>query len=325
MTNFSPKVFPKVFVDGSYGTTGLRIREWLADRDDIEVLSLPEEDRRDVAARKALLAEADLAVLCLPDDAAPEAAAWAGDSGTKVIDASTAHRVAGDWTYGLPEMDSSQREAIREEMNVSNPGCYATGVILGLRPLVEEGLLPEDAPITVHALSGFSGGGKAMIKRWEEPESELNDLPFESPYALERQHKHIPEMTQYSGLSHEPQFVPSVGPFITGMRVEIPLHRAILSGAATAEAISELLAARYADEKFVRVNSIDDSLAYADPAFDPRAANDTNRIDFSILPNELGHVLLIAQFDNLGKGASGSAIQNMNLMLGLPEDAGLLA
>ena len=318
-----PTYPPKVFIDGSYGTTGLRIREWLADRDDIEVLSLPEDDRRDVEARKTLLAEADLAVLCLPDDAAPEAAAWAGESGTKVIDASTAHRLADGWTYGLPEMDSAQREAIREEMNVSNPGCYATGVILGLRPLVEEGLLPEDAPITVHALSGFSGGGKGMIAQWEEPESELNDLPFESPYALERKHKHIPEMTEYSGLSHEPQFVPSVGPFITGMRVEIPLHRAILSGAATAEAISELLASRYAGEKFVRVNTIDDSLAYTDPAFDPRTANDTNRIDLSVLPNELGHVLLIAQFDNLGKGASGSAIQNMNLMLGLPEDAGL--
>ncbi|MCH7739013.1 MAG: N-acetyl-gamma-glutamyl-phosphate reductase [Chloroflexi bacterium] len=314
---------PKVFIDGSYGTTGLRIREWLADRDDIEVLSLAEEDRRDVAARKALLAEADLAVLCLPDDAAIEAAAWADESGTKVIDPSTAHRVADNWTYGLPEMDPSQREAIREETHVSNPGCYAIAVILGLRPLVEAGLLPEDSPITVHALSGTSGGGKGMIARWEEPGSELNDLPFESPYALERQHKHIPEMTRYSGLSHEPQFVPSVGPFVTGMRVEIPLHRAILSGAATAESISDLLAARYADEKFVRVNSIDDSLAYADPAFDPRAANGTNRIDLSVLPNELGHVLLIAQLDNLGKGASGSAIQNMNLMLGLPEDAGL--
>ncbi len=316
-----PDYPPKVFIDGSYGTTGLRIREWLADRDDIEVLSLPEEDRRDADARKALLAEADLAVLCLPDDAAGEAAALADESGTKIIDASTAHRVADGWTYGLPEMDPSQREAIREETHVSNPGCYPMGVILGLRPLVEEGLLLDDAPITVHALSGYSGGGKDMIARWEEPESALNDLPFESPYALERRHKHIPEMTRYSGLLHEPQFVPSVGPFITGMRVEIPLHRAILAGAATAEVISDLLASRYADEKFVRVNSIDESLAYADPAFDPRAANGTNRIDLSVLPNELGHVLLIAQLDNLGKGASGSAIQNMNLMLGLPEDA----
>jgi N-acetyl-gamma-glutamyl-phosphate reductase len=314
---------PKVFIDGSYGTVGLRIRDWLANREDIELLSLPEEDRRDADARKSLLAEADLAVLCLPDDAAGEAAAWADESGTKVIDASTAHRVADGWTYGLPEMDPSQREAIREETHVTNPGCFPTGVILGLRPLVEEGLLPEDAPITVHAVSGFSGGGKGMIERWEEPESELSDLPFESPYALETKHKHIPEMARYSGLANEPQFVPSVGPFITGMRVEIPLHRAILSDAATAEVISEVLANRYAHEKFVRVNSIDESLAYADPAFDPRVANDTNRIDLSVLPNELGHVLLIAQLDNLGKGASGAAIQNMNIMLGLPEDAGL--
>jgi N-acetyl-gamma-glutamyl-phosphate reductase len=325
MANPLPRESPKVFIDGSYGTTGLRIREWLADRDDIDVLSLPEEDRRDADARKELLDEADLVVLCLPDHVAGEAAAWADESGTKVIDASTAHRVADGWTYGLPELKPSQREAIREETHVSNPGCYATGLILGLRPLIEEGLLPEDAPITVHALSGYSGGGKGLIAKWEEPDSELDSLPFESPYALEREHKHVPEMTRYSGLLRDPQFVPSVGPFITGMRVEIPLHRAILPDVATAEAISSVLANRYAGEKFVRVNSIDDSLAYADPAFDPRAANDTNRIDLSVLPNELGHVLLIAQLDNLGKGASGSAIQNMNLMLGLPEDAGLPA
>ncbi len=321
----SMATLPKIFVDGSYGTTGLRIRDWLAGRDDIEMLTLPEEERRDPNARQSLLGEADLAVLCLPDDVAGEAAGWADEGGTKVIDASTAHRVADGWAYGLPEMDSSQREAIREEMHVSNPGCYPTAVILALRPLIEEGLVPEDAPITVHALSGYSGGGKSLIAKWEEPGSELNDLPFESPYALERTHKHVPEMTHYAGLVHEPQFIPSVGPMITGMRVEVPLHRAVLTGGASADAISKTLTDRYADEKFVQVNSIDDSLAYADPAFDPRNANDTNRIDLSVVPNELGHVLLIAQLDNLGKGASGGAIQNMNLMLGLPEDTGLPA
>ena len=316
---------PKVYIDGSAGTTGLRIKDQLSARDDIELSVLPDDERRDPRKRRAAIAEADLAILCLPDDAATEAASWASAEGTKIIDASTAHRVADGWVFGLPEMAPGQRQKIANSDAVSNPGCYPTGVILSIRPLVEKGLLDRDSPITVHALSGYSGGGKKLIAKWEGGQPELENLPFESPYALHTMHKHVPEMTEYSGLTNEPQFIPSVGPFITGMRLEIPLHKAVLPEKVMANDIWEVLDHRYADEKFVRIHPVEDTLAYADPAFDPRVANDTNRLDISVMPNTLGHVLLVVQLDNLGKGASGAAVQNMNLMLGLPEDAGLKA
>ena len=316
---------PKVYIDGSAGTTGLRIKDQLSARDDIELSVLPDDERRDPRKRRAAIAEADLAILCLPDDAATEAASWASAEGTKIIDASTAHRVADGWVFGLPEMAPGQRQKIANSDAVSNPGCYPTGVILSIRPLVENGLLDRDSPITVHALSGYSGGGKKLIAKWEGGQPELENLPFESPYALHTMHKHIPEMTEYSGLTNEPQFIPSVGPFITGMRLEIPLHKAVLPEKVTASDIWEVLDRRYADEKFVRIHPVEDTLAYTDPAFDPRIANDTNRLDISVMPNTLGHVLLVVQLDNLGKGASGAAVQNMNLMLGLPEQTGLKA
>ena len=292
-------------------------------RGDIELSILPEGDRRDPEMRRAAIADADLAILCLPDDAAIEAAEWAVEENTKVIDTSTAHRVDENWVFGLPEMDPVQRQKIADSNAVSNPGCYPTGVILSIRPLVENGLLDQDAPVTVHALSGYSGGGKKLIEKWEGGQPELANLPFESPYALHTKHKHVPEMTKYSGLTHEPQFMPSVGPFITGMRLEIPLHKAVLPENVTANDIWEVLDQRYIHEKFVRVHPIEHALTYADPAFDPRAADGTNRIDFSVIPNPLGHVLIVIQLDNLGKGASGAAVQNMNLMLGFPEDRGL--
>jgi N-acetyl-gamma-glutamyl-phosphate reductase len=316
---------PKVYIDGSAGTTGLQIQERLSDRTDLDVKILPEGDRRDPVIRREATAAADLTILCLPDDAAIEAAAWAKESGTKVVDASTAHRVNDDWAFGLPEMTPSQRETIQNAQLVSNPGCYPTGMILSLRPIIEKGLLSKDAPITIHALSGYSGGGKKLIAKWEGGQSDLENLPFESPYALHTKHKHVPEMTKYAGLTHEPQFMPSVGPFIKGMRLEIPLHKAVLPESTTASDIWEVLDQRYANEQFVKVNDIESSLAYSDPAFDPRATNDTNRCDISIVPNALGHVLIVIQIDNLGKGASGAAVQNMNLMLGLPEDSGLTA
>ncbi len=316
---------PKVYIDGSAGTTGLRIQERLADRADLDVKILPEGDRRDPDMRRAATADADLTILCLPDDAAVEAASWAKESNTKVVDASTAHRVDDDWAFGLPEMTPDQREKIQQAQNVSNPGCYPTGMILSIRPLVENGLLGEDAPITIHALSGYTGGGKKLIAKWEDERPDLVNLPFESPYALHTKHKHVPEMHKYTGLTYEPQFMPSVGPFPMGMRLEIPLHKAVLPEGVTANDIWEVLDQRYAHEQFVRVNSIEDTLNYADPAFDPRSTNDTNRCDISIMPNTLGHVMIIIQIDNLGKGASGAAVQNMNLMLGLPENAGLKA
>jgi len=316
---------PKVYIDGSAGTTGLQIQERLANRTDLDVKILPEGDRRDPVMRREATANADLTILCLPDDAAIEAAAWAKESGTKVVDASTAHRVNDDWAFGLPEMTPTQREKIQNAQLVSNPGCYPTGMILSLRPIIEQGLLSADAPITIHALSGYTGGGKKLIAKWEEERPDLENLPFESPYALHTKHKHVPEMTKYAGLTYEPQFMPSVGPFPKGMRLEIPLHKAVLPESTTANDIWEVLDQRYKNEQFIKVNDIESSLAYSDPAFDPRATNDTNRCDISIVPNALGHVLIVIQIDNLGKGASGAAVQNMNLMLGLPEDSGLTA
>ena len=316
---------PKVYIDGSAGTTGLRIQDRLSPREDIELSVLPYEDRRDTDKRRAATAEADLTILCLPDDAAIEASAWAKESGTKIVDASTAHRVNDEWAFGLPEMTLDQRQKIASSSNVSNPGCYPTGMILSIRPLIENGLLGKDAPITIHALSGYSGGGKKLIAKWEGGQPDLDNLPFESPYALHTVHKHVPEMTKYAGLTYEPQFMPSVGPFINGMRLEIPLHKSVLEQNATATEIWEVLDKRYADEQFIKIHGIEDALAYTDPAFDPRSTNDTNRCDISVVPNPLGHVLLVIQIDNLGKGASGAAIQNMNLMLGLPESAGLKA
>jgi len=316
---------PKVYIDGSAGTTGLRIQERLANRTDIEVNILDYEDRRNLDLRRAATAEADLTILCLPEDAAIEAAAWAKEANTKVIDSSTAHRVNEEWAFGLPEMTLNQREQIANAQNVSNPGCYPTGMILSLRPLIEQGLLPKDAPITIHALSGYSGGGKKLIAKWEEERPDLENLPFESPYALHTVHKHIPEMTKFAGLTHDPQFMPSVGPFINGMRLEIPLHSAILPNNVGANEIWEVLDQRYKNEQFVNIETVENALAYSDPAFDPRSTNDTNRCDISIIPSPLGHALIVIQIDNLGKGASGAAVQNMNLMLGLPEDSGLKA
>jgi N-acetyl-gamma-glutamyl-phosphate reductase len=314
---------PKVYIDGSAGTTGLRIQDQLSPREDIELNVLAYEDRRDLEKRRAATANADLTILCLPDDAAIEASAWAKEENTKVVDASTAHRVNDEWAFGLPEMTPDQRDKISNAQNVSNPGCYPTGMILSLRPLIENGLLGKDAPITIHALSGYTGGGKNLIAKWEGGQPDLENLPFESPYALHTAHKHVPEMTNYAGLTYEPQFMPSVGPFATGMRLEIPLHKSVLPENVTANEIWEVLDQRYANEQFVRVHPVEDALAYSDPAFDPRSTNGTNRCDISIVPNVLGHALIVIQIDNLGKGASGAAVQNMNLMLGLPEDAGL--
>jgi len=314
----------RVYIDGHVGTTGLRIRQWMAGRQDVELLTLPEEQRKDPEARRSRIEAADLAVLCLPDDAAREAATWAGASGTRLVDASTAHRVAGGWVYGLPELALGQRDLIRAANRVANPGCYASAVVLLLRPLVDEGLLARDAPLAVHALSGFSGGGRQMIERWQEPANELGALPHEAPYALDRIHKHIPEMAHYAGLSHEPQFVPAVGPYACGMRVQVPLPASLLPrGEGAGKAVWEALHERYRGEPFVGVAPIADPLDVDERSFDPQACNDTNRMELRVLPHPSGHVLLMAILDNLGKGACGVAIQSLNLMLGLDETTGL--
>lgn len=312
---------PRVYIDGHVGTTGLRIRDWLRGRGDLEVLDLPEASRKDPAARRARVDEADVAVLCLPDDAAREAAAWAAASGTRVVDASTAHRVAEGWTYGLPELAPGQRARIQGAERVSNPGCYPTGFVLLVRPLVDAGLLAPDAALSAHALSGYSGGGRALIERWESPGNGLAGLPFEAPYALDRVHKHVPEMVRYAGLVREPQFLPAVGSFRCGMRVQVPLPAGVAADGGVR--IHEVLADRYAGEPFVRAAPRPGPAAADEWALDPRACNDANRIDLHVFPHPSGHVLLAAVLDNLGKGASGAAIQNLNLMLGLGEEAGL--
>lgn len=318
----------RVFIDGHAGTTGLRIRDWLADRDDLELLEIDAARRKDPDARRECLEAADLAVLCLPDAAAAEAVAWLAGSDTRVLDASTAHRIAEGWVYGLPELGEAQREAISGARRVSNPGCYPSAVILALRPLVDAGLVPRDAPISVHALSGYSGGGRQKIERWEDPQGELARLPFEAPYSLDARHKHMPEMTRFCALEHEPLFVPAVGPFLCGMRVQVPLHASLLPSGADAKAAWEVLRDRYDGETFVRVRPLLEPLrepANDELTLDPRACNDTNRIELHVIGHETGHVLLVAVLDNLGKGAAGVAIQNLNRMLGIDEARGLTA
>jgi len=314
---------PKIYIDGQAGTTALRIRDWLVGRADLEVVTLPEELRKDPTARQKALKDASIVLLCLPDDAAQEAAAWLADSPVRILDASTAHRVADEWVYGLPELMAGQRERIRKAPRVANPGCYASAVILLTRPLVDAGLISPDTPLAMHALSGYSGGGRSLIQRWEDPERKLIDLPHEAPYSIGKLHKHIPEIMRYGGLSTEPQFLPNVGPFRCGMRVQVMIPAKALPKPGAGKLIREILAARYEKEMFVRVESLADESEIDEFTFDPQAHNDTNLISLRVLPHQSGHILLTALLDNLGKGAAGVAIQNLNLMLGVPEETGL--
>jgi N-acetyl-gamma-glutamyl-phosphate reductase len=314
---------PKLYIDGQAGTTALRVRDWLTGRDDLEIVVLPEEQRRDPTARRQALRDANIVLLCLPDDAAREAAAWLADSPVRILDASTAHRVTDGWVYGLPELVPGQRERIAQAQQVANPGCYSSAVILLLRPLVDAGLIAPDTHFTIHALSGYSGGGRSLIERWEDPARRLLELRHEAPYSISKLHKHIPEIIRYGGLSTEPQFLPAVGPFRCGMRVQIAITAKALSKSGTAKAMWKTLAARYENEAFVQVEPLTDPSEADEFTFDPQANNDTNRISLRVLPHASGHVVLMARLDNLGKGAAGVAIQSLNLMLGVPEGTGL--
>ncbi len=314
---------PKIYIDGQAGTTALRIREWLAARKDLEVVTLPEESRKDPAARKKALGDASIVLLCLPDDAAKEAAAWLTDSPVRILDASTAHRVTTGWVYGLPELVAGQRGEIAKAKRVANPGCYSSAVILLTRPLVDAGLIAPDTPLAIHALSGYSGGGRSLIERWEDPKRRLIHLPHEAPYSIGKLHKHIPEIMRYGVLKSEPQFLPNVGPFRCGMRVEIMIPAPALPKSVTGQAIWDTWAARYENEHFVEVDPLNGSADADEYSFDPQEFNDTNRISLRVLPHQSGHMLLMARLDNLGKGAAGVAIQNLNLMLGVAEDTGL--
>jgi N-acetyl-gamma-glutamyl-phosphate reductase len=316
-------MLPKVFIDGHTGTTGLRIHQWMAAREDVELLTLPQDLRRNPKERRGQILESDVAILCLPDDAAVEVAEWVQESDTRLIDASTAHRVAAGWAYGLPELEPGQRSAIGQAKYVSNPGCYPTGFILLVRPLIDAGLLAPDAPVSINALSGYSGGGNTLIEKWENPDSGLSGLPYEAPYALYQRHKHVPEMMRYGGVSAEPQFVPAVGPFRCGMRVQVPIHASLLAPGTTGETVWETLYERYLGEPFVQVAPRPEPGTLDERSFDPEACNDSNRIQLHVAAHPSGHILLVALLDNLGKGACGAAIQNLNLMLAFPEDAGL--
>ncbi|MDF1794496.1 MAG: N-acetyl-gamma-glutamyl-phosphate reductase [Thalassobaculaceae bacterium] len=314
----------RVFIDGEAGTTGLQIRERLLARRDIELISLGDVERKDAAARRDALHAADVAILCLPDDAAREAAALAEGSDTKLIDASTAHRTADGWAYGFPEFRAGQRDAIVAAARVSNPGCYSTGAIAILSPLVTAGLLPADYPVTINAVSGYTGGGKALIARYEaEGESGYKPDAFWQ-YGLTLAHKHVPEITRWSGLAHAPIFQPAVARYAQGMLVSLPLALWSLKGVPSAAALHEVLQARYSGARFVRVAPLGEAEGMKE--LDPQALNGTNMLEIFVFADEkTGRAVVTARLDNLGKGASGAAVQNLNLLLGMPEDAGIEA
>jgi N-acetyl-gamma-glutamyl-phosphate reductase len=311
-----------VFIDGQAGTTGLEIATRLRGRAGLVLLEIDDTTRKDRAARSALLNQADLVILCLPDTAAREAVALIDNPRTKVLDASTAHRVAPAWVYGLPEMSPGQRAAIASATRVSNPGCYPTGFILTVRPLIDAGLLTPDAALSVHAVSGYSGGGRAMIERYQANAAAGGAPLPPMSYGLGLNHKHVPEMTRYTGLAAPPIFVPAVADYYKGMLVHVPLDRRTLRGRAGAPEVHAVLAARYADEHCIDVLPLGAAQALVDGYLDPMAANDSNRVDLMVFGND-AQAIVVTRYDNLGKGASGAAIQNLNLMLGLPELDGL--
>jgi len=303
---------PLVFIDGDQGTTGLQIHARLHGRNDLRLLTLAESERKDPQRRAEAINSADIALLCLPDAAAIEAVAAISNPAVRVIDASSAHRTAPGWVYGLPELDAQQPERIAQAKRVSNPGCYPTGAIALLRPLIEAGLLPTDYPLTVHAISGYSGGGRAAVERHEQPRAER--LPTLQLYGLDLAHKHVPEIQQHAGLSARPVFLPGYGDYRQGIVLSIPLQLRLLPAGVNAEHLQACLQEHYQNARHVQLMPLHQHGPAA--ALDPEALNDSNNLRLALFANpEHGQVVLTAVFDNLGKGASGAAVQNLDLML----------
>ena len=320
-SNAEEQMAYKVFVDGQEGTTGLRIHEYLSQRADVEVLSIDAERRKDASERARLLNAADVAFLCLPDDAAREAAAMVTNPRTCLIDASTAHRTAPGWVFGLPELAPEQRARIREAKRIANPGCHASAFILLLRPLVDAGIVPASLPVSATSITGYSGGGKKMIEQYQRGGDALLSAP--RPYALSLKHKHLPEMQAHTGLLDKPLFMPVVGNFYKGLAVTVPLAFGQLAPGSDGKSIQRALARRYEGERFIRVMPLSDPATLdAGGFFDVMGANDSNRVDIFVFANDT-QALLMARLDNLGKGASGAAVQAMNVHLGVDEGLGL--
>jgi N-acetyl-gamma-glutamyl-phosphate reductase len=311
-----------IYIDGEAGTTGLEIRERLAPRDDLELLSIDPDRRKDPSARRELLDTADVAILCLPDDAAREAVALCGSDTTRFIDASTAHRTADGWVYGFPELSPGHRAAVADARYLTNPGCHATGFIAAVYPLLDAGVLDADAALNCTSLTGYSGGGKGMIEAYES--APADDVHVNSPrhYALGLTHKHLPEMTAVCGLRHPPLFLPVVGRFYRGMLVTLPLHVRMLARPLPADEIHAVLSAHYADTHYVEVMPFAGEGVIDSGLLDATGCNHSNRLELFVFGHD-EQAVVAARLDNLGKGASGAAVQNLNIMLGRDETTGL--
>ena len=309
-----------VFIDGQVGTTGIEISERLRGRADIELISLANDERKSPSARTRLLQQADVAILCLPDDAAVESVALA-DGETRILDASTAHRTNPKWVYGLAELSPTARAEIANAQFVSNPGCYPQGFVLLTRPLIQAGLLSASTPLRCHALSGYSGGGRQMIEKFRDFSPAQADTLGVQSYAHGQQHKHLPEMLSYSGTAVQPIFTPSVANYYKGMLVEVPLFASELNNSSP-EQVLEVLQQRYADEPFINVASLGAEELMDGGFLNPTDCNDSNRMDLVVM-GDAQRIILCARYDNLGKGAAGAAVQNLNIMLGIKESSGL--